>query len=316
MKVYINRKLPLIAEQLLKKNKISYEVFQHDRPITKKELIKAAADCDAVISLLTDKIDREVIDSLPNCKIIANYAVGYNNIDAAYAKSKRIIVTNTPDVLTQSTADLTLALILACARRFGESQSYLLEGRYTTWKPMTLLGMELQNKTAGIIGGGRIGTETAKRLKAFGVKIIYFDRTRKAILEKLAGAKKVSLNNLLKKSDIVSVHLPLTSETHHLLDYEKLSMLKSTAILVNTARGEIIEEAGLIRILKEKKIFAAGLDVFEGEPNLNRNLLKFPNLLVLPHIGSATVEARSGMAELAARNVIDVLRGKKPISPV
>jgi len=316
MKVFITRELPEIAFELLRKSKITFDYYKKDLPISRKLLLQKIKNCEALISLLTEKIDKEVIDQMPSCKIIANYAVGYNNIDITYAKKKNIIVTNTPDVLTESTADLTIALLLACARRLIEGESLLRKGNFKGWKPKLLLGTELKDKTFGILGAGRIGSAAARRAKAFGTKIIYVDTKKNSKLEKETGAHKVSLQHLLKNSDILSVHLSLNIKTHHYLNYERLIQLKRNSILINTTRGEIIDEKSLIRILKQNRLMAVGLDVFENEPNLNPELLNFPNVLVLPHLGSATREARDGMAELAARNVINVLKGKPPLSPV
>ena len=316
MKVFITRKIPAIAEELLSKNKLEVTVFQKDRQITKSELIKHAKDADGIITLLSDKIDKEIIDNLPKCKVIANYAVGYNNIDVGYAKSKNIVVTNTPDILTNATADLALSLILTCARNVLPGEEMVREGRFKGWGAQTLLGIELNGKTAGIIGAGRIGQAAAKRLKAFGCDLIYYNRTVKKGFEKETGAKKVSLNALLKKSDIISIHIPYTKETFHLLNSGNMGLIKQTAIIVNTARGEITDENVLIKMLKQKKIFSAGLDVYENEPDIKKEFLKLKNVVLLPHLGSATFDARNGMAELAARNVINVLRGKKAITQV
>jgi len=316
MKVFITRELPETVFELLRKSKISFDYYKKDRPIPRKLLLQKVKNCEALISLLTDKIDREVIDKMIDCKIIANYAVGYNNIDIDYAKKKNIIVTNTPDVLTESTADLTMALVLACARRLPESENLLRNGKYKGWKPKLLLGTELKNKTFGILGTGRIGTAVAIRAKSFGTSIIYFDNKKNLKLEKATNARKVKLNNLLRNSDIISVHLPLNDRTFQYLNKERLNQLKENSILVNTSRGEIIDERELIKLLKREKNISVGLDVFENEPKLNPELLKFPNVLVLPHLGSATNEARDAMAELAVKNVINVLKGKPPLSPV
>lgn len=315
MKVFVTREIAEPALKLLKKN-FDTEVYGKDQPIPRKELIKKVKDADGIISLLTENFDKELIDLIPKCKIIANVAVGYNNIDIKYAAKNNIIITNTPDVLTESTADLTMALVLACARRLVEAENFLRQGKFKGWKPKLLLGIELKDKAFGILGAGRIGTAAALRTKAFGCKIIYHSELVNKKLEKETGAVKVSLNALLSNADIVSIHLPLTNKTYHLLDKEKLSLLKRTAILINTARGEIIDEKELIKMLKAKKIFSAGLDVFENEPNINPELFKLDNVVLLPHIGSATNEARTAMAMLAAKNVIAVLNGKKPITPV
>jgi glyoxylate reductase len=316
MRVFITRELPEIAFKLLKENKVSFNYYKKDQPIPRKLLLEKVKECEALISLLTEKIDKEVIDQMPKCKIVANYAVGYNNIDIDYAKKKNIIVTNTPDVLTESTADLTMALVLACARKLSEGQKLLEAKKFKGWKPKLLLGMELKNKTFGILGAGRIGSAVALRAKSFGTNIIYVDSNRNIKLEKETAAKKVSLKYLLENSDILSVHLPLNSQTHHFLNQERLNQLKRNSILINTTRGEIIDETALIRLLNKNRIMAVGLDVFENEPYLNPELLKFPNVLVLPHLGSATEEARDGMAELAVKNVINVLKKKPALTPV
>jgi len=316
MKVYITRELPEIAFELLRKNKISFEYYKKDQPIPRSTLLRKVKNCDALISLLTEKIDKELIDQMTKCKVIANYAVGYNNIDIEHAKQKKIIVTNTPDVLTESTADLTMALVLACARRIIEGEKLLRGNKFKGWKPKLLLGTELRTKTFGILGAGRIGTAVAMRAKSFGTNIIYFDNKKNLTLEKVTGAKKVSLKKLLETSDAISVHLPLNDRTFHFFNLDRLNQLKKNVIFINTARGEIIDEAALIQKLKKNKLMSVGLDVFENEPNVNPELLKFPNVLVLPHLGSATIDARNGMAELAIRNVINVLSGNPPLSPV
>lgn len=316
MKIFITREIPLPGLDLLKKKGFEVSVYKKDYPIPRKELIKRVKDCDALISLLSDKIDKEVIDSMKRCKIIANYAVGFNNVDVDYAKSKGIIVTNTPDVLTDSTADLTMALVLACARRIPEAEKFVRDKKFVGWKPKLFLGMELRNKYFGILGSGRIGTEAAKRAHAFGCKILYYSNSKNNFLEDELNAKKLSLNSILEKSDILSIHLPLNTKTYHLLNEKNLFLLKKSAILINTARGEIVDEKILISMLKNKKIFAAGLDVYDGEPNIKKEFYKFDNVILLPHIGSATLEARNNMSLLAARNIIEVLSGRSAITEV
>ena len=315
-KVFITRKLVGKAEQMLKEKGFQVKIYKEDCPIPREEFLKNTANADALISLLTDKIDREVIDNLKKCKIIANCAVGYNNIDVEYARSKNIIVTNTPEILTDATADLTVALILACARRLHEGESMMRTNQFSGWKPQLLLGLEMKGKKVGIIGAGRIGYAAAKRLYAFGTEIIYFDRERRMNFENEFNAKKVTLNTLIKSADFISVHLPLSKDTFHLLNKTNLKLMKETSLIVNTSRGEVIEEKSLIELLKKKKIFAAGFDVYEGEPNINHELAKLENVFLLPHIGSATIETRSAMAELCAKNAIRVLSGEKPVTPV
>jgi len=316
MNVFITRKIPQTAIDLLVNEGFDVSVYGKDNAAGKNILMKQTKDADGVITLLNDRIDAEIIANMTRCRVIANYAVGYNNIDIEAADKKKIIVTNTPDVLTESTADLAVTLLLACSRRILEGHSMVVNGKFNGWKPELLLGVELKNKYAGIIGAGRIGTAAAKRLKAFGCKIIYFSRKRNPSLENETGAKKVNLDTLLKKSDFVSIHVPLNSETKFLLDKEKLSLLKPSAIIINTARGEILDETALIQMLKEKKLFAAGFDVYTNEPEINKKLLKLKNVVLLPHLGSATVEARGEMALLAAKNVINVLKGRKALTPV
>ena len=316
MKVFITSDIPEVAYKLLKKNRINFDYYKEDRPIPKNILHKKVKDCDALIPLLTELIDRSLIDKMPNCKVIANFAVGYNNIDVEYAKSKKILVTNTPNVLTESTADLTIALVLACARRLYEAERIVRLQKFKGWKPKMLLGVEMKGKVFGILGAGRIGSAVAARAYSFGTKIIYYDSQKNYDLENGFCAKKVTLNTLLRQSDFISVHLPLNKNTYHFLNKERLNLVKPTAILVNTARGEIIDESFLIKMLKKNKIRSAGFDVYENEPAISKELIKLNNVVLLPHIGSATEEARNGMAELAARNVINVLQGKKPITPV
>lgn len=316
MKIFVTREIPEAGIRLLKKKGFEVSVYKKDQPIPKNELKKAIKNCDGLISMLSDKIDKEVIDSMKNCKVVANYAVGFNNIDVDYAKSKGIVVTNTPDVLTDSTADLTIALVLACARKISESEKLVRDKKFVGWKPKLFLGMELRNKYFGILGAGRIGTEVAKRAHSFGCKIIYYSNSKNDFLESELKAKKMSLNSILNKSDIISLHLPLNKNSCNLLNEEKLKLLKSSAILINTARGEILDESYLIKMLKQNKIASAGFDVYQREPNLNIEFYKLKNVVLLPHIGSATVEARNKMSLLAAKNVIAVLSGKRAITPV
>jgi len=316
MKVYITDNIPESAAILLKKNNIDYKTYKKKSPISKEELIRNCKSADGIISMLSNPFDKEVISSLKNCKVIANYAVGFNNIDLQAAKGKNIVVTNTPDILTNATADLAMALVLACARRIGEGEKLVREEKFVGWKPLLLLGIDLKDKTFGIIGAGRIGQATARRTKAFGTKIIYFNRSKKYDFEKEVGARKVKLETLLKTSDIISIHLPLNEKTANLLNKSNMHLMKPTAILINTARGEIIDENFLIQMLKKKQLFSAGLDVYEGEPNVKKGLLKLENVVLLPHVGSGTIETRSKMAELAAKNVVNVLKGKKPLTPV
>lgn len=316
MKVFITSIIPEIAIKILTENNI--EVIQHKSylPISKPSLIKKAKKCDALLCLLANKIDKEIIDALPNLKIISNYAVGFNNIDVEYATQKNIWVTNTPDVLTNATADLAFALLLSCVRRIVEADEFTRKGKFKIWQSDLMLGKELNGKILGIIGAGRIGQAMGRRAVGFGMKIIYFDKKQIKDFEKQTGAKYISLNQLLKKSDFISIHTPLTKETYHLIDEKEFDLMKDGAILINTARGEVINEAALVKALKSGKLFSAGLDVYEFEPKITKDLLRMKNVVLLPHIGSATEETRTKMAELCARNIVKVLKGQKPITPV
>jgi len=227
MKIFITRIIPSIGIELLKKKGFEVFVYKQDKPIPRKDFIEAIKNCDAVISLLTDKIDKEVIDKMKSCKVIANYAVGYNNIDIEYARSNGTVVTNTPDVLTDSTADLTMALVLACSRRITEAEKFIRDKKFVGWKPQLLLGMELRNKYFGILGAGRIGTEVAMRARAFGCKILYYSNSTNKFLETKLNAKKLSLSSILKKSDILSIHLPLNTKTYHLLNESQMGFSES-----------------------------------------------------------------------------------------
>ena len=316
MKVFITREIPETGIILLKKKGFEVLTYKKDKPIPRKEFLKYIKDCDAVISFLTDKIDKEVIDKMKKCKVIANYAVGFNNIDVEYARSKGILVTNTPDVLTDSTADLTMALVLSCARLLPQAEEFVRARKFVGWRAKLFLGVELKNKYFGILGAGRIGTAVAKRAHSFGCKIIYYSNSKNNFLESKFNAKKLSLSSILKKSDILSIHLPLTKHTQNLLNEINLPLLKKSAIVINTARGEIVDEKVLISMLKTKKIFATGLDVYENEPNIKKEFYNLDNVILLPHIGSATVEARNNMSLLAAKNVIAVLTGKRALTPV
>ncbi len=316
MKVFITKELPGNPEKMLRKNGFKVTIHKGNRPVSRRELIKESADADALICLLTDKIDREIIAGLKKCRVIANVAVGFNNIDIGAATEKNIIVTNTPDILTDATADLTMALLLAAARRIPEGERMMRANAFKGWKPDLLLGVELKNKILGIAGAGRIGSAVAQRAKAFGMKIIYTDHKQNPVIDIEEGAEMVPLNTLLKKSDIISFHLPLNQTTMHILNCANIKYLKRNAIIINTSRGEIIEEKCLIKALKEKKILAAGLDVYENEPEINKEFLKLENVVLLPHIGSATRETRANMASLAAVNVLNILKGKEAQTPV
>jgi len=316
MKVFITRKIPEDGIRILEKEGFDIEIFPEDRIPEKEEIIRGVKDADALISLLTDRIDREVIDSAPKLKVIGNYAVGYNNIDVDYAKKKGIIVVNTPGVLTDATADLAFALILAATRRVVEGDRFLRKGKFKGWAPLLLLGKDVWGATLGIVGAGRIGQAVGHRAKGFNMKIIYYDKFRRENFEKETGAEFVPLEKLLSQADIITIHVPLTQETYHLIGKREFALMKDGAILVNTSRGEVIDEEALISALKNGKIFSAALDVFENEPDIRKELLDLPNIVLTPHIGSATERTRRKMAEMVCNDVARVLRGEEPINKV
>lgn len=311
-KILITHKTFQEALDYLKEH-IDYETGFYDRKLTKREIIEKIKDKEGLLSLLVDKIDKDVIDSSPSLRIIANCAVGYDNIDIAYAKKKGILVTNTPEVLTETTADLTWALILAVARRIPHADRFMRQKRYRGWELDLFLGKEITAKRLGIIGMGRIGKTVALRAKAFKMEIVYSDPNRLSIKEeKKYRATLLSLEKLLSSSDVITIHTPLTPQTHHLISRERIRLMKKDAILINTARGSIIDEEALTDALEKKQIWGAGLDVYEREPKIEKKLLTLENAVLLPHIGSATYETRLKMAMIAARNLVQGLKGQKP----
>jgi glyoxylate reductase len=314
-RVVVTRNIPQPGIDRLKQVFSEVEVFPYDRDVTKAELIDIMKGCDVLLCLLTSPIDKEVIDSNPNLKGICNYAVGFNNIDISYANSKGIIVCNTPDVLTETTADLTWALIMSACRRVLESDKLMRSGTFSGWEPMMMLGRDIYGKTLGIIGMGRIGQAVAMRATGFGMRIIYNKHSGPAS-DLPFKAEFVEFETLLKEADIISIHTPLTPQTRHLIGYKELAMMKRTTVLINTARGPIIDEKALVKALKNGDIFAAGLDVYENEPKMEDGLADLPNVVLLPHIGSATIETRTAMSLLAAENAIAIMQGKKPPTPI
>ncbi len=316
-KVFITRQIPEKGIEMIKEY-YDIEVWPEYTPPPREVLLEKVKDIDALVSLLTDKVDCELLDNAPRLRIVAQYAVGFDNIDLECATKKGVYVTNTPGVLTQSVAEFTWGLILAVTRRIVEADNFVRSGEWwntkTGWHPLMLLGMELKGKTLGIIGMGRIGRTVARIAKGFDVRILYYDVYRlPEEVEKELEAKYVDLDTLLKESDIVSVHVPLTPQTYHLIGERELKLMKKSAYIVNTARGKVIDTNALIKALEEGWIAGAGLDVFEQEPLPPDNpLTKFKNVVLAPHIASATVEARTGMAELVAKNLIAFYKGEIP----
>jgi len=312
MKVFVTRKIPEPGLDLLR-TFADVEVSPHDRVLTKEEIIAGVKGKDGLLCLLTDTIDRDVIYAEPNLQMIASYAVGYDNINVAAATERGIPVSNTPGVLTDTTADMAWALLFSVARRIVEGDSFTRAGKFHGWAPLLMLGRDISNKTLGIVGTGRIGTSVAVKSKGFNMKILYTDDERRnEQLEKELGAKKVQLPELLKTADYVSLHVPLTRSTHHLIGEQELRMMKNTAILINTSRGPVVDEKALIKALKEHWIFGAGLDVYEHEPEISKELRQLDNVVLQPHIASGTIETRTKMAVMAAENMIAGLKGKIP----
>lgn len=311
-KVLITRKILTDAMDYLQE-RVDYEIGATDRNPTKQEIIEKIADKEGLLCQLVDPIDKEVIDSARSLKIIANCAVGYDNIDIREAKKRGILVTNTPGVLTETTADLTWALIFAVARRISEADRFTREKRFRGWELELLLGKEITGKCLGIIGMGRIGKAVALRAQAFRMKIIYSDPRRLAPEEeKKYKANFLPLDELLSSADIITIHATLTQQSLHLISGEKIRLIRKDSILINVARGPIIDEKALADALEKKQIWGAGLDVYEREPEVEERLLALDNVVLLPHIGSASYETRSKMAMMAARNLVQGLKGERP----
>ncbi len=301
---------------MLKDKGFEVVVNPEDRVLTKEELINnlKGQNYDALFCLLTDKIDAEVMDSFGSqFKVLANMAVGFDNIDVAEAKKRNIMVTNTPGVLTDTVAEHTFALMLAIAHRIAEADKFTRALKYHGWEPMLLLGNNLSGKTLGVVGLGRIGSRVAYHaLKGFDMKVVYYDVKRNEDFEKEFSAVYMSLEDLLKQSDFISIHVPLLDSTRHLINAENLKLMKPSAYLVNTSRGPIIDEAALAYVLANKVIKGAALDVFEFEPKITPELLQLDNVILTPHIASATEETRSKMSALAATNIIEALESRTP----
>ncbi|MEK7576824.1 MAG: D-glycerate dehydrogenase [Patescibacteria group bacterium] len=316
-KIFVTRKIPTQGTDILTDHGFEVTVSQKDGVLTKEELIEELKKgaYSAVLSLLTDHIDAEVLDAAgKDCKIFANYAVGYDNIDLVGARARNIMITNTPDVLTETVAEHTFALMLAIAHRVAEADRFARAGKYVGWAPMLLLGNDVSHKTFGIIGLGRIGARVAHHaMRGFDAKILYYDVKRNETFEKEYGAVFVErVEDILPRADFISIHVPLLPTTKHLMNEARFSLMKKTAYLVNTSRGPIVDEEALARALKSGVIRGAALDVFEKEPSINDDLKTLENVIITPHIASATEETRTKMAEVAATNIVEVLSGRVP----
>lgn len=315
MKIYITRRIPEAGIKMLKDKGYEVEVNPEDKVLSKEELKEGVSGADAVISLLTDKIDAEILDSAgPQLKIVANYAVGFDNLKLDDFKVRNVYASNTPDVLTNTVAEHTFGLILSAAQRVTEGDRFTRAGKYHGWEPMMLLGNDLYKKTLGILGLGRIGSRVAHHgAKGFDMDIIYYDVRRNEEFEKEYNARFMATpEELLKEADFVSVHVPLFPTTRHLINADRLKMMKPSAYIVNTSRGPVIDEAALVDALKNKVIRGAALDVYENEPNLTPGLIELENVVLTPHTASATEETRAAMSEVAAKNIIATLEGQVP----
>ena len=316
-KIVVTRRIPEPAVEILREAGDVW-VSPDDRPLEVSELHEAIAGADVVVTLLHDKVDDAFLDAAGDqLRAVCNVAVGFDNIDVPAATKRGVLVTNTPAVLTEATADLAMTLILAVTRRIGEGERLIRAREPWSWHMFMLLGTGLQGKTLGVVGMGAIGQSLARRAKAFGMEIVYSDaRQAPAEVEQELGARRVELDELLRTADVVSIHAPLMDETRHLINAETLGLMKDSAYLVNSARGPIVDEAALVDALKAGQIAGAGLDVYENEPETHPGLVDLDNVVLLPHLGSATIETRTAMGVLAAENAVLALRGERPKTPV
>jgi glyoxylate reductase len=310
-RVYLTRQLPPGAMEALRAG-CDLIGNTEERDLSQAELIAAIGDADGLLCLLTNRIDAEVLDAAPRLKVVSNYAVGFNNVDVQAATARGIPVCNTPEVLTETTADFAWALLMAAARRVVEGDRYVREGRFTTWEPLLLLGGDIHGKTLGIVGAGRIGMAVARRAQGFGMRVLYSDvHAPPAEVARELHLERVELDDLLRRADFVSLHAPYMSATHHLIGAPQLALMRPTAYLINTARGPLVDEAALVEALRAGRIAGAGLDVFEAEPKLAPGLAELPNAVLAPHIASASLETRTSMGLVAVENLLAVLRGER-----
>ena len=314
-KVFITRRIPDVGYELFEKAGLEFEVYSHDTPIPREKLLEtlAAESYAALLTTLSERVDAELLDAAGDAlKIVANFAVGYNNVDVPACTTRGVAVSNTPGVLSEATADQAMMLMLAVARRVLEGHALAASDEWAGWAPLQLLGQDLKGKTLGIVGMGRIGREVAKRAQAFNMTVRYHNRSRDSEAEKRLGVQFESdLYALLAASDVVTLHCPLTDETRHLIDKKAFETMKPNAILINTARGEIVDEQALVEALTAGRIWGAGLDVFEFEPRVSDALKGLPNVVLAPHLGSATQNTRNAMATLCAEAVVSMLKGER-----
>lgn len=309
-RVYVTRRIPEAGLRLIA-DACAMSVWPGDDPPPRATLERELRDADGALTLLTDEIDAALLDACPRLRVISNFAVGYDNVDIAAATARGIVVGNTPDALTETTADLAFALLVAVARRLPEAANYARAGRWTTWGPLLMLGADIHHATLGLVGLGRIGTEVAKRARGFDMRVLYYNRHRHMAEEQALGLEYATLDSLLAQSDFVSLHTPLNEETTHLIDAQRLSQMKRGAFLINSARGPIVETDALVAALRDGALGGAALDVTDPEPlPADHPLYSLPNALITPHIGSASRATRDAMATQAARNLLAGLRGE------
>jgi len=313
-KVLVTREIPAAGLRLLGDFDVT---VLSEKPPERDELLEAARGASGILSTVTEMVDAGLMDAAGDgLKVVANMAVGFDNIDLDAAGERGVVVTNTPEVLSETTADTAFMLLMAAARRLGEAERVLRAGEWDAWGPMQLLGPDVWGKKLGIVGFGRIGQALARRASGFDMEVVYHDMRRNEEAERDLGVRYLELDELLETCDFVSVHAPLTDETRHLVGEKELEGMKDTSVLVNTSRGPVVNEAALAEALAEGRIFAAGLDVYEEEPKVHPGLLELENVVLAPHIGSASIETRDKMAALAAENLVAVLRGEEPKTPV
>ena len=310
--VYITRLIPQENIDALR-TQFDVEVNMEDRALTPAELMERVRGRSAIVSLLTDSITSDVLNAAgPQCRIVANYAVGYNNFDLAAATQRNVILTNTPGVLDDATATHTFTLLLAVARRIAEADKFVRGGKWTGWAPMAFVGLDVDHRTLGIAGLGRIGKNVALKARGFDMRIIYNDVQRDVAFESETGATFVDKETLLREADFLTLHVPLLPETHHYIGAAELKKMKPTAVLINASRGPVVDEQALVEALRERRIFGAGLDVFESEPALEPGLIELDNVIVVPHVASATPATRIAMGEIVVANISNVLNGLPP----
>ena len=313
-KVLVTREIPDAGRRLLRDFDVS---VVSESPPERGELLEAVRGAAGILPTVTEKMDAEVMDAAGDgLKVIANMAVGYDNVDLDAAGERNVVVTNTPEVLNETTADTAFLLLLAAARRLGEAERLLRSGGWEAWGPMQLTGPDVWGKKLGVVGFGRIGQAVARRARGFDMEVLYHDQYRNESAEKETGAQYLELDELLRTCDFISVHTPLTPETRHLIGQGELDLMQPTSVLVNSSRGPVVDEGALADALAERRIFAAGLDVYEAEPEVHPKLLELENVVLAPHIGSASIETRNKMAALAAENIVAVLAGQEPKTPV